>query len=232
MEATAQDRMKQQNSAGSNSAAALKKLGIDLSPTSLTQALKDPRPRVRVFAAYQLEKIADQSSIPSIETAYAMETDPMSRVGLATALAGLKDPRGSEFLLSMCTDTNLPINVQIRTLQMLQLLGDEGRQCGQTFLSSLKSDATRDYRDTIISLVPYVYRAASPELGLKLVGKTEEFLLDKSQQPSVRLAAGQSLEEIGLPSSASAIKQAIAEESDPVLQSSLMNDLAALQKRM
>jgi HEAT repeat protein len=88
-----------------------------------------------------------------------------------------------------------------------------------------------DYRDAIISLLPSIYREASLERSGQIVSAIEMMLVDAHQQPSVRIAAGNALAQMGTPSSAEVIRSALSREDDPVIRSNLESDLELFEKQ-
>ena len=220
------------NSRGRTSAEELTALGIDLSEPSLLGALSNTNPRIRVLAAYQLESSHYVDSTVAIEHALSVEQNPPTRVGLATALAGLHDPQGIEHLQKMCADTTVPINALIAAAQMLEILNSSVAGCTDTFLSSLTNDRDKDYRSATLTLLPALYRESTPEQTGLIVKVIQKLLRDRTQEPAVRMAAGDALTEIGVASSASVIGEAVSEEADPVVLASLKRNLNALAKRL
>jgi HEAT repeat protein len=219
------------SSRGKTSAEELTALGINLSEPSLLNALSNTNPRVRMLAAYQLEDSQYVDSTAAIEHALSVEKDPMTRVGIATALAGLHDPQGIEHLQTMCADTAVPIRAVIAAAQMLQILNSSNIGCTDTFLKSLTNDREKDYRDVTLSLLPALYRESTPEQSNLIVTAIQKLLRDRTQEPAVRMAAGDALAEIGLPSSSEVIREAVSQEADSTVRASLESNLNALEKK-
>jgi HEAT repeat protein len=228
---TAQNGGIASNDRGKSPAEELRSYGIELSEPSLLAALRNSNPRVRMLAAHQLQSDGDTDAIPAIQSALSAEKDPRAGVGIATALSGLHDSKGTEYLQAMCTDTTQPIRVVFEATQMLQLLDAPSGGCADALLQSLNTASDRDYRDVILSLLPAIYPEVSHEQSVRILQAIENLLKDKTQQPSVRLAAGQALAQIGLPSSAETLREALLKENDPVMRESLQSDLNVLEKK-
>src|SRR5450631_1401775 len=72
--------------------------GIEVSQPSLIAALKEGDPKVRVLAALELAEIGDSDAIQFIEQALSIEKNSSARIGIASALVSLHDPKGVENL--------------------------------------------------------------------------------------------------------------------------------------
>jgi HEAT repeat protein len=185
------------NSRGKTSAERLQEYGIELSESSLLAALSNSTPKVRLLAAMQLAADNDIDAIPAIERAFTYEENPLARVTLAVALGSLHEPRGVDYLQAMCADTAVPIEVLIRATEALEVLNIASGSCADALLHSLNQSSDRDYRDSTVSVLPLVYPFVTPGKADQIVEAITKLLSDKSQQPSVRLAAGHAIEEIG-----------------------------------
>jgi HEAT repeat protein len=143
----------------------------------------------------------------------------------------MHDPKGTEYLHAMCADTTQPIRVVFEATQMLQLLDAPSGSCADEVLGSLNRTSDRDYRDVVLSLLPAIYPEVSNEQAIRILQAIEKLLRDTTQQPSVRLAAGQALAQIGLPSSVEVVQEALSRENDPLIRASLQADLNKLEKK-
>jgi len=216
---------------GKTTAEELKSYGIELSEPSLLAALRNSNPRVRVLAAHQLQGDHDTDAIPAIDSALSVEKDPLAGVRIATALSAMHDPKGTEYLQAMCADTRQPTRVVFEATQMLQLLDVPSGGCADAVLESLNTTSDIDYRDVVLSLLPAIYPEVSHEQAVRILQVIENLLRDTTQQPSVHLAAGQALAQIGLPSSVEVVQEAISRENDPVVRASFQSDLDVLEKK-
>jgi hypothetical protein len=228
---TAQNSDVSTSSRGKTPAEELKSYGIELSEPSLLSALRNSNPRMRVLAAHQLQSDRDTGAIPAIESALSVEKDPRAGIGIATALSAMHDPKGIEYLQVMCADITQPIRVIFEATQMLQLLDAPSGDCAEAVLRSLNMASDRDYRDVTLSLLPAIYPEVSHEQSVRILHAIQNLLRDKTQQPSVRLAAGQALAQIGLPSSVEVVREAMLTENDPVMRESLQSDINVLEKK-
>ena len=228
---TAQNGGISSNDRGKSPAEELRSYGIELSEPSLLAALQNSNPRVRMLAAHQLQGDGDTNAIPAIQIALSAEKDPRAGVGIATALSAMHDPKGTEYLQAMCADTTQPIRVVFKATQMLQVLDAPSGGCVDALLGSLSRASDKDYRDVILSLLPAIYPEVSPEQAVRILQAIQTMLKDTTQQPSVRLAAGQALAQIGVPSSAEVVRDAMLRENDSVVRASLQSDLNMLEKK-
>jgi len=199
--------------------------------------LSNTNPKVRRLAASQLQAThyADTSDAVdvthAIEHALSIEEDPLTRVSLATSLAGLHDPEGIKHLQTMCIDASMPIRVLISAAQSLQIFKASNAGCIDVLLDDLTNDRDKDYRDTTITLFPALYRQSTPQQAARIVTTIESLLADRNEGPSVRIRAGEALAAIGSPSSADVLAEAISQEQNPVLKASLERNLHALEKK-
>jgi HEAT repeat protein len=81
------------------------------------------------------------------------------------------------------------------------------------------------------SRLPRMYGDVSPELAGRIFEVLKNLLLDRQQISPVRQIASQALAQIGIPESAKVIGTAISQEGDPVLRSSFVSDLNALERK-
>jgi len=229
--AVAQNSDTSTNSRGRTSAEVLRSYGIELSEPSLLNALNNSNPKIRMHAAMQLAADHDSDTMPAIERALSNEKDFMTRVGIAAALGSLQDHYGIETLQSTCADATVPIRAVIYATQMLQLLSVSRAGCADNIINSLSRAEDHDYLDVTIMLLPPIYGEVSRDQANRILSSIQKLLSDGTQQPSVHIAAGQALAEIGSASSVEVVRSALSRESDPVVRSTLHADLTALEKK-
>ena len=97
----------------------LKSLGVGLDHFSLCQALTDPRPLARTFAAAELAGQGDKTAIPEIEAALSAEKDQMTVFNLATSLVILGSETGVGRMEAICSSTGMEDNIRIRAADLL-----------------------------------------------------------------------------------------------------------------
>lgn len=215
---------------GKSSAEALRDYGIELTEPSLVAALGNPNPKVRVDAAMVLAEVRDFDKIPAIQRAFAAEQNSMTRLGLASALASLHDASGIQYLQATCANSASSAREVFPALWALDALSLPSSGCADNLLSLIDRDV--DERDALLSLLPDVYRGATPEDSERILKTAEGMLLDVNQQPSVRLAAGSSLAQMGAPSSVETIRSALSREADPTMRSSFELNLRTIEKKI
>ena len=129
----------------------------------------------------------------------------------------------------MCKDTAQPIADVIEVVQSIQMIaGASSAGCADIILDSLNHAQDVDYRDVIVTLLPAMYREVSRDQSDQIVSKLEELLTDSTQQPTVRLRASHALADIGLPTSAEFIRNAILREKDSQMRKEFQSDLDSL----
>lgn len=220
------------NSRGKTSAEVLRDYGIDSSEASLLEALRNPTAKIRVLAAHQLAANHDDNAVPPVERAFAEEPDPMARVGIATALASLHDQHGLGYLQEICSDKTTSVRAAVTALQMIRMLQGISTGCTDGMLKRLKDESSKDYRDVIIPTLADLYITATNEQAIQITSSFQQLIGDRDEQPSVRLAAGQALAQIGVPSSLPVLKEAVMVEKDQTMHAALKSDLDALQKKV
>jgi hypothetical protein len=213
---------------------ALRAHGItDLSEGSLIAALKSSDPQARGMAALQLGEDGHSGAAQAIEAAFADEKDLSTKVNLAEALWELHDPRGVEHLHAMCTDPSMPFVGLISAVDALQYTSSPSGVCAENVLASMSREKDKDngYLAMEASRLPRMYGDVPPELAGRIFEVLKNLLLDRQQISPVRQIAGQALAQIGIPESAKVIGTAISQEGDPVLRSSFVSDLNALERK-
>jgi HEAT repeat protein len=206
----------------------LRARGIDTFPSALVAALHNDDPKIRALAAYKLAEDRHKEAIPAIEAALSTEKNPQTRVGISSALWSLGDEEGRKQLETICTNPSLPTSVITNATNNLQMRG-QGGKCANTILT-LIDRATESYqRQALLPLFPGMYSGSIPEVATRMVASPQGMLSDKS--PAVRIMASHVLVQMGSKSSAELIQSASMRETDPVVQSSLIEDLAALDTR-
>ena len=215
---------------GMSSAEALRDRGIDLSEPSLLIALHHPDARVRTLAAAQFAADHRMDAIPDVERALADEKDRMTRIGLASALASLHDPLGLTFLEQRCADPAEPDRSAIVAAQTIEMLHAPLTACVESMLIRLHATSSGDYRDALIPIAADLHSVATKDQAARIVDALQRLLIDRSEQPSFRLAAAQGLAQIEATTSIPFLQDVIADESDPVLRATFLTSLEAVQK--
>lgn len=204
--------------------------GIALSEPSLLNALANSDPKVRSVAALTLAQDHDYDAVSSIKSALASESNPSTQIAMAEALRGLHDPQGIAFLQAMCNDRSLSLSNLVNVVQHLNMIGESSQLCADRILRDLASASnSSEAREIALPALPDMYQWVSPEQAGQIVTTLENMLGDRS--PYVRMEAGHSLVRINSYSSASALRSAISKATDPVVRSSLQNDLNKLVKK-
>ena len=203
----------------------------DLSEESLIAALKNNDPQVRGMVAIHLGTIGHSGAAEAIEAAFADEKNLEVKVNLAEALWGLHDPRGVEHLHSMCTDPTMRYDGLISAVDALQMQSLPSGVCAENVLASMSREKEFGVLAMEASRLPRMYGDVSPELAGRIFEVLKNLLLDRQQISPVRQIASQALAQIGIPESAKVIGTAISQEGDPVLRSSFVSDLNALERK-
>ncbi len=227
--ATAQNSRPNFNKDTTPLAESLHARGIEIPQPSLIAALHNSDGEIRSQAALKLAEDLDVDAIPSIEGALLAEKEPKTRIGIASALRTLGDPKGVEYLTAMCANTSLPIDVVTQLVWYLHVFGASTAPCADTILTYLNRPGAYAYRDQIFSLLPALYGDVPGDQGDQILRIIQNNLTDEAQA-AIRLEAGHTLARIELPASIKILQEAIAREKDPFVRASLQGDLNALNK--
>jgi hypothetical protein len=204
---------------------------LDLSEQSLVRELGNSDPDIRREAANQLATDHRQGAIPPIESALGREHDLNTQVGLAEALLLLGDQRGVVHLHAMCTDPDLPLQAVVSAIRVLSLTNTPSAICADTLLGAMGRTKEPGEVAMAASLLPSIYRQASPEQARRILIALRSLVLDSRQEPVVRINSSRALSEIDWTDSEATIRQAISTERDPSMRSFLVDSLRDLEKR-
>ncbi len=210
-------------------AAALRAKGIDLSRTSLLQALHHSDPAVRSLAALQLCEHRSAESVPSIKEALSIETDPRTRINFGLALWTAHDPDGVVTLHRLCSDPAQSIDITVTVVQELAIANESSEPCAAAVLHYVDIHLDSESRLRSLFALPDLYPWVVPDQADKVLALLTETLKDRD--PAVRIQSAQSLVQIGLPSSAGPIRTQMTRESDPNIRDSLKSSLDQLAKK-
>ena len=210
---------------------ALRERGItDQSKQSLIAALHDSDWQVRGIAANKLAADGHLDAIPAIESALSAEEDLNTQANLAEALWVLHDPKGVEHLHSMCTNEKLPLTgllAAIRTLQIIQVTSGE---CAVTLMAAMGRKNEPGELAMAVSMLPVIYREVTPNQASAIFILIRVLFADRTQEPFVRLLAGQALAQIRSPEAAELLRREISLETDPAMQEAFERDLEEIEK--
>jgi hypothetical protein len=188
----------------------LTKHGIALSEPALIQALNNADSEVRVLAATKLAGDHDTNAISAIEKAVGDESNDVTRVQLARALAELGDEKGLSVLRAICSSEKNAGAIRVMAVQNLLELGH--RECIDPVLSLIRSNRN-DAEDRAVALTLLPQFIASPALTSKEALDVDIKCLN---DPSalVRLTAARVLGDLGDQQNMSALESAIAREPE------------------
>ena len=174
----------------------------------------------------------DLQSIPAIEKALTTETDNNTRAGLAGTLASFGDPLGAKYLVAMCTDASLPINVIEGAVQGLTMAHYSHPQftspaiCADTILNLF--DSRPDSKVDIIYLFQKMWPDVTQSQADSMVADAQSLL--QRDSPSSRMAGSDVLAELKSVASIELIRNAMERETEPTIRESLQRNLDTLLK--
>lgn len=215
-----------------NLAVALRLHGItDLSEESLTSELNNSDPEVRNLAANKLAEDHYSQSAPAIESALSREKNIDTQIGFAEALWVLHDAKGVAYLQSMCADPSLSVEATTAAVRALYITRSSGVGCAERLLDQMNHLRDPGEVGAVASLLPSMYRDATPVEAKRIVYALQTLLLNQKQQVTVRMRAGLALAQIGSPEASQSIRTAISREADPAMRSFLEGNLKSQQER-
>jgi HEAT repeat protein len=212
----------------------LRRHGIDISEASLTAALKNGDPAVRMLAAAELSEKKDYQAKTAIETALSSETDVTARINIAGALIHLGDPAGQSSLEALCSDTTQPAQITIRATQQLAMAQASiqkpasTEKCADAILAIFDSSKSSFDRDSILTILPTMYRNTTKDKADRMIAIARSELGDGSQ--AIRMGASEALAEMGSTASIDLIRSAMQRETEPTIRSWYQRNLDTLQK--
>jgi HEAT repeat protein len=204
----------------------LREHNIDLTEPALVRALKNPDASVRYLAAMKLAEDKAVDATPAIEQALAAEGIPRDRVNIALALGLLGDQSGREELKKLCGDRNLVPEFRLYAVRYTFDLHFQDERCLAATEQIVESkDVTFSDRISALELLSR-FQDLTAEQSQKILQLTLNCLADT--EPTVRIAAGQTLASFGNGSAIPHLEGAIAREQDEGVRSVLKEQLKKL----
>jgi len=209
----------------------LREHNIGLTEPALIAALKNPDSEVRFLAAMKLSEDKASDAIPEVKQALATERVPRARVNIAVALGLLGDPGGRDELRRLCADGGFPPEFRLYAAGYMFDLGvkkDEGcLHATEEMVQEVNADyRSAGYRITALGLLPQFGDLTSEESSKVfqiVVGRLND------PEPTVRMAAGQSLAALHSAAAIPYLETAIAKEQEEAVRSVLERQLRKLQ---
>jgi HEAT repeat protein len=204
----------------------LQEHGIELTESALVSALSNSDASVRYLAAMKLAEDKTADAIPAIEQALALEKVPRDRVNMALALALLGAQIGNAELKKVCVNKSFPAEFRLYAVRyMFDLRVEKDEDClkaAEDIAESKNSDfGARVSALELLSRFRGLTAQESQNVLALVAGRLED------PEPVVRMAAAQSLAELGAASAIPFLEGAVKRESDESVRSVLE---ASLQK--
>lgn len=206
---------------------ALRRHNIELTQSALIDALKNPDPEVRHLAAAKLAEDGATEAIPAIKQALGSEKVPWTRMNIAFALAQMGESIGFDTLEDNCRNNNTSGSIRARSADYLLRFNRDSTTCLSGVVDVLKGGSTGD-RMVVAALLPR-YHNLSMEDSEKVFAALVEALL--ASHPSVRMAAGRALADLGDPLGVAELQLAVVREQEEVVRWELQEDLKILTKK-
>lgn len=211
----------------------LREHSIDLTERALVRALKNPDSEVRFLAAMKLAEDKAVDAIPAVKQAMAAEKTPRTRVNVAVALGLLGDPDGCDELKKVCANGDFPPEFRLYAVRYVFDLGVE------------RDEDCLHAAEEIVQVVDSENRTvADREAALELLPRFRNLTSDESKkifqlvvyrlhdpEPTVRMAASQSLVSLGNAAAIPYLEAAIAREQEEGTRSVFELNLKKLQTK-
>jgi hypothetical protein len=211
----------------------LREHNIDLTEPALVRALKNRDSDVRFLAAMKLAEDKAVDAIPAVRRAMAAERTPRTRVNIAVALGLLGDPSGRDELIELCADGDFPPEFRLYAVRYMFDLGVERDEdclhAAEELVQTVDSEnRTVADRDSALELLPRFRNLTADESK-----KIFELVVDRlhDPEPTVRMAASQSLASLGNAAAIPYLEDAIAREQEEGTRSVFEANLKKLQTK-
>jgi HEAT repeat protein len=211
----------------------LREHNIDLTEPALVRALKNRDSEVRFLAAMKLAEDKAVDAIPAVKQAMAAERTPRTRVNIAVALGLLGDSGGRDELKKVCADGDFPPEFRLYAVRYMFDLGVERDEdclhAAEELVQIVDSEnRTVADRDSALELLPR-FRNLTVDESKKIFELVVDRLHDP--EPTVRIAASQSLASLGNAAAIPYLEAAIAREHEEGTRSVFEANLKKLQTK-
>jgi len=211
----------------------LREHNIDLTEPALVRALKNPDSDVRFLAAMKLAEDKAVDAIPAVKHAMTAEKAPRTRVNIAVALGLLGDPGGRDELKKVCADGDFPPEFRLYAVRYMFDLGvEKDENClraAEEIVQIVDSEnRTVADRGSALELLPR-FRDLTADESMKIFQLVVDRLYDP--EPTVRIAASQSLADLGNANAIPYLEAAIGREQEEGTRSVFELNLKKLQTK-
>lgn len=196
---------------------------IGLTQSALIAALNNEDGVVRGLAAGQLAEMKAAVAIPFIIQALRKESDPQTRMNLASAAMWLGSTEGREELETICKDPNMTSTIRLRAAR--NTFDDNDHTCLPDVISMMRNGNDVDGQIGALE--------AASQFKARTSAESQEILrstLDALDSPNVRvrLEVANSIRWLKDPAAVSRLRQAILHESDDAVRTQLASALNVL----
>jgi HEAT repeat protein len=205
----------------------LKRHNIQLTQQGLVDALRNSDPEVRYLAAHKLAEDKAVETIPAIKDALASEKVPWTRMNIALALAEMGESIGFDTLEDNCKDKGTSGAIRTRSAEYLLRFNRDSTTCLSGVLDLLKGGSNGD-RMAAAELLPRYHNLSKEDSETVFTGLVEAL---HAPDPSVRMAAGQALADLGDTRGIAELERAVGVEQEEAVRLRLEDDLKTLRKK-
>ena len=206
----------------------LRRHNIELTQSALIAALKNPDPEVRDLAAQKLAEDRATEAIPAIIQALASEKVPWTRMNIAFAMAQMGESIGFDTLEDNCKNKDTTEDIRARSAEYLTRFNRESTTCLSAVLDVLK-DGSNGYRMVAASLLPKYHDLSTEDSEKVFMGLAGAL---HAPDPSVRMAAGRALADLGDRRGIPELERAVGGEKGEIVRSQPEEDLTILRNKI
>jgi HEAT repeat protein len=204
---------------------ALQEHHVEITETSLIQALHSPEKEVRGLAAAALAELKMTAALPEIVRAAQTEIDALTQVNIAAAATWLGSDQGLQILTSVCR--NQTISAYVRITAARNAFDKQDHSCFPSLIELMRPDAEPEERIDALSAASQI-KSKTPQEVQAVLESALVALRDKNAM--VKLRACEALRWINDPSSLQPLQRAIDDERDESVRQQMKSSLDFLER--
>jgi HEAT repeat protein len=203
----------------------LQKRHIEITETSLIQALHNPEKEVRGLAAAELAALKITSALPEIVRAAQTEIDGQTQVNIAAAATWLGSDQGLQLLTSICRDQRVAADVRISAAR--NAFDKQDHSCLPSLVELMRPGAEPGVRTMALSVASQL-KPKTPQEAQLVLDSALLALMD--QDAMVKLQACDALRWLRDPRSVEPLRKAINEEREEAVRQQMEFSLRYLER--
>lgn len=204
---------------------ALQKYHVEITETSLIQALHSPEKEVRGLAAAELAELKMTAALPEIIRAAQTEIDAQTQVNIAAAATWLGSDQGLQILTSVCRDQTISAYVRISAAR--NAFDKQDHSCLPSLIELMRPAAEPDERIVALNAASQI-KSKTPQEAQVVLESALLALRDKNAR--VKLQACEALRWINDPRSLQPLRKAIDDEREESVRQQMKSSLDYLER--